>query len=126
MFACLYRRALKRFSHDYWFQLHTQDRPRLWKHPPAEMEKVVEVFNDDCLAHLHIPHVFAIPRLMTHLWRRKLSKDADVLFTIDMGPSSWPFSMHEPLIVLIVLSLDHVSNLICPWVLRGSSPALEV
>ena len=34
--------------------------------------------------------------------------------------------MHEPIIVLIVLPLAHVSNYRDPWVLRGSSPALEV
>ena len=34
--------------------------------------------------------------------------------------------MHEPLIVLIVLPLAHVSNYICTWVLLGSSPSLEV
>ena len=78
--------SLKRLSYDDWFQLHTQDRPRLFTPPPAAMETVVEVFNEDRLSHPHIPHVFAIPRLMTHLWRRQLSKDADVLFTINVGP----------------------------------------
>ena len=34
--------------------------------------------------------------------------------------------MHEPLIVLIVFPLAHVSNYRCPWVLRESSPSLEV
>ena len=34
--------------------------------------------------------------------------------------------MHEPLIVLIVLTLAHVSNYIGLWVLRGISPDLEV
>ena len=90
------------------------------------METVVEVFNEDCLAHPHTPHVFAIPRLMTHLWRWQLSKDVDVLFSINAGPSFWPRSMHEPLVVLIVLTLAHVSNYRGPWVLRGSPPDLEV
>ena len=94
--------------------------------PPTAMETVVEVFNEDSLAHHHIPHVFAIPRLMTHLQRRQLSKDVDVLFTINVGTYFWPSSMHEPLIVLIVLPLAHVSNYRGPWVLRGSPPALEV
>ena len=34
--------------------------------------------------------------------------------------------MHEPLIVLIVSPLDHVSNYRGPWVLRGSHASLEV
>ena len=81
--------ALNRLSPDDWFELHKKYRPRLWTPPPAEMETVVEVFNEERLVHPHIPHVFAIPHLMTHLWRRQLSKDADVLFTINMGPSFW-------------------------------------
>ena len=39
--------ALKKLSPDDWFQLNTQDRPRLWTDTPAEMEKVVELFNED-------------------------------------------------------------------------------
>ena len=69
-------RALKSLSPDDWFELHTEDRPIIWTPPPA--------------AHPHTPHVFAIPCLMTHLWRSQLSKGADVLFTIDVGPSFWP------------------------------------
>ena len=34
--------------------------------------------------------------------------------------------MHEPLIVLIVLPLSHVSNYRGPWVIRSSYPSLEV
>ena len=119
-------RALKNLAPDDWFQLHTQDRPRLWTPPTEAMETVVELFNEDCLAHPHIPHVFAIPRLMTHLCRKQSYNDTDVLFTINAGPYFWPCSMHEPLIVLIVLTLDHVSNYIGIWVLRGISPDLEV
>ena len=81
---------MNRLSPDYWFQLHIQDRPRLWTPPPAAMETVVEVFNEDCLEHVHTPHMFAIPRLMTNLWRRQLSKDADVLFTNNVGLYFFP------------------------------------
>ena len=119
-------RALKRLSPDDWFDMHTQDRPRLWTPPSSDMETVVEIFNEYRLAHSHIPHVFAIPRLMNHLQRRQLSKDADVLFTVNVVPYFWPCSMNEPLIMLIVLPLNHVSNCRGPWVLRGSYPSLEV
>ena len=77
---------MTRLSPDDWFQLHTQDKPRLRTPTPAAIETVAEVFSADYLAHPHIPHVFAIPCLMTHLWRRQLFKDADVLFTINVGP----------------------------------------
>ena len=52
--------ALKRLSPDDWFKLHTQDRPILWTPTPAAMETVLELFNEYCLAHPHILHVFAI------------------------------------------------------------------
>ena len=82
--------ALKRLSPDDWFELHTQEITRLWTHTQSAMETVVEVFNEYHLEHPHTPHVFAITCLMTHLWRSQLSKGADVLFTIDVGPSFWP------------------------------------
>ena len=110
---------------DDWFDLQTQDRPRLCTHPPTAMETLVEIFNEACLSHPHIPHIFDIPRLITHMWRRQLSKEADFLFNINVGPSFWPCFMHELLIVFIVLPLAHVSNYKSPWVLRESSPNLE-
>ena len=90
------------------------------------MDILVEVSNEDRLAQPHTPHMFAIPRLMNNLWRSQLSKDTEVLFTINVGPSCWTCSIHEPIIVLIFLPLDHVSNYRGPWVLRGISQALEV
>ena len=65
------------------------------------METVVDLFNEDFLEHFLTPHVIDIPSLMTHMWRRQLYKDVNVLFPINMGPSFWPCSMHEPLTVLI-------------------------
>ena len=63
---------------------------------------------------------------MTHLWRNQLSKDVDVLFTVNVGLYFWPCFMYETPIVLIILSLAHVSNYRGPWVLWGSSIAREV
>ena len=65
------RRALKKLVPGDWFQLLTQYRPRLWTPPPAVMETVVEVFNEDLLAHPNTPHVFDIPRLITRLQRKQ-------------------------------------------------------
>ena len=90
------------------------------------MATVVELFNEDRLVHPQIPHAFAVPRLMTHLWRKALSKDADVLFTVHVGAPFWPTPMHEPLIVLIVLPLSYDSMHRGPWTLRGSSQAIDL
>ena len=65
------RTLLKNLAPYDWFDLHTQEMPRLWTPPPAVMKNVVELFNEDFLAHPHIPHVFSITCLMTHLRRNK-------------------------------------------------------
>ena len=51
---------------DHWFELQKVSGPRLWMPPPAAMGTVLEVFNEDQLAHPWNPHVFVVPRLMTH------------------------------------------------------------
>eukprot|EP00956_Cyclotella_meneghiniana_P002842 scaffold3367_cov32-Cyclotella_meneghiniana.AAC.1 len=106
-----------------WFELRKVVGPRLWIPPPAAMETVIERFNEDRLVRPHLPHVFVVPRLMTHLWRKQLSKDADVIFTVESGPEFWPREMHEPLIVLIVLPLTPVSDYRGPWLLKGTDAA---
>ncbi|KAL7525365.1 hypothetical protein ACHAXR_000975, partial [Thalassiosira sp. AJA248-18] len=56
------KKKLKMLSPQDWFLRHECEEPRLWCPPPAAMETVVELFNEDRLAHPKIPHVFAIPR----------------------------------------------------------------
>jgi len=106
-----------------WFDLHNNSEPRLWIPPPAAMETVVELFNEDRLAHPHIPHVFAVPSLMTHVWRKALSKDADIMFSVKPGAPFWTSNMHEPLVILIVLPLTHVADYHGPWIRRKSASA---
>jgi hypothetical protein len=49
------------------FKLRDFKAARLWMLPPSAMEVVLELLCEDCLAHPQWPHVFVIPRLMTHL-----------------------------------------------------------
>ena len=49
------------------------------------MVTALEVFNEDIITHPWNPHVFVVPRLMTHMWRKSPSKDADVMFTVQVG-----------------------------------------
>ena len=103
-----------------WFSTYEFEEPRLWSPPPAAMETVVELFNEDRLAHPQIPHVFVLPRLMTHLWRKQLRRDADLMFEVAPGSPFWPKCMHEPLLVLIVLPIGFVPDYRGPWTLQGS------
>ena len=82
--------------------------PRLWELPPAAMEPIMEVFNEDRMAHPCRAHVFMVPRLMTHLWRKQLGKDTDLLMTIAAGDHFWEKSQHEPLILTIILPFAYV------------------
>jgi len=63
----------------------------------------------------HLTHVFAVPRLMTHLWRKQLFKDADLKFYVKAGAPFWPCSMHEPLTVVVVLPLAYTPSYSGPW-----------
>ena len=117
---------LRKLDPEDWFLLHTFKDPRLWSPPPAAMETVLELFNEDHLVNPQIPHVFLVPCLMTHLWCKQLSKDADVLITLDSGNPSWPREMHEPLLLLIVLPLSHVPSYSGPWVAKGTEPATRL
>ena len=62
---------------------------------------------------------------MTHLWRKQLSKDADLIFSVPCGPTFWPQSMHEPLVILIVLPLHHVNRYQGPWLVKATDAAVR-
>ena len=117
---------LRLMSPGDWFSTYDISEPRLWSPPPSAMETVVELFNEDRLVNPHIPHVFVLPRLMTHLWRKQLRKDADLMFEVAPGSPFWPKCMHEPLIVLIVLPIGFVPHYRGPWSLQGSGLTLEL
>jgi hypothetical protein len=104
---------------EMWFELRDLAAPRLWMPPPAAMEVVMEMFNEDRIAHPHIPHVFVIPRLMTNTWRKNLGKDADLLFTVPPKVDFWDASQHEPLILAIVLPFSYTPNYSGPWVAKS-------
>lgn len=102
-----------------WFRLHEIPGHRLWIPPPAAMETVMELFADDHLVNPHLAHVFVVPRLMTHLWRKHLFKDSDLSFYVHRGAPFWPLNMHEPLTVVIILPLGHTPHHRGPWTVRG-------
>jgi hypothetical protein len=115
---------LKCLTPEDWFQLGQVDGPRLWIPPPAAITAVLEMFNEDRMIRPYLPHVFVIPRLMTHVWRKQLTKDADVVFSIPPGLKFWPAEMHEPLVVHIVFPLTHVSSYQGPWLVKGTPDAI--
>eukprot|EP00985_Skeletonema_marinoi_P028317 scaffold24532_cov80-Skeletonema_marinoi.AAC.2 len=118
--------TLAHLTKEDWFNLHETPGHRLWIPPPAAMSTVMEVFAEDHLVNPHLAHVFVIPRLMTHLWRKHLFKDADLKFYVQAGAPFWPRSMHEPLTVVVVLPLAHVPKYRGPWTIRGRPETKQV
>ena len=53
------------------------------------MEVALELLCKDRLTHPQWPHVFVVSHLMTHLWRKDLMKNADLLFTVPAQVLFW-------------------------------------
>ena len=56
---------------------------------------------------------------MTHLQRRYLGKNADILMTITTRDHFCEKSQHKPPILTIILPVAHVENCRGPWIARG-------
>ena len=110
---------LHQLTTEDWFRLPLIMGPRLWVPAPTAMG-AVSCFTEDRIARPHFPHIFIKPHLMTHLWRKQLGKDADVVLTFQSGSEFWPRDMFEPLIILIVFPIVHVENYRGPWVAKGT------
>ena len=108
------------------FELKDMEAVQVWVMAPTVMETALELFGDDRLAHPRWPHVFVIPRLMTHMWRRNLGKDVDVLFTVPVGVPFWTAEQFEPLIVAIVSPLSPVPRYSGPWLVKGTDEGAQL
>jgi len=117
---------LTQVTKDTMFELRDLKATRLWMLPPSAVEVALELLCEDHLTHPQWPHVFVIPRLMTHLWLwcKDRTKNADLLFTVPAQVPFWTARQFEPLIVAIVLPLMHVPSYTGPgWsgeLTRGS------
>ncbi len=111
---------LQEIGPDNMFELKEVKAARLWMLPPMAMEVATELLWEDKLAHPQWPHVFCVPHLMTHMWRRDLGKNAVVLFLVPAGVPFWGAAQFEPLIVAIIFPLSHVSNYTEPWSIKGT------
>jgi hypothetical protein len=112
---------LTQVTKDNMFELRDLKAARLWMLPPSAMEVALELLCEDRLAHPQWPHVFVVPRLMTHMWRKDLMKNADLLLTVPAQVPFWTAGQFEPLIVAIVLPLMHVPSYTGPWLVWGTN-----
>jgi hypothetical protein len=100
------------------------DSVLLWTPAPAAANAAVEQLSFSRLKRPCLTHVFVVPRLMTHLWRKQLFKLADLVFSMPAGfrLDTWPSNMFEPLIVGVILPYLPAF----PWSRRHTDSVLEV
>ena len=95
-------RELEFLTPDEWFSGTRGEGAYVWAPPPAAASVAVEMFAEARHKRPAGAHLLVIPRLMTSMWRKQCSKDADLIFEIPVGTSMWPASQHETLIVFVI------------------------
>ena len=95
----------------------------MWAPPPVAASVAVEMFAEARHKRPAGAHLLVIPRLMTSMWRKQLSKDADLIFEIPVGTLMWPASQHEPLIVFVIFPFAHKTRLKGQWLVKGTRQA---
>jgi hypothetical protein len=111
-------KQVKALSPTEWCQPHPSGGTCVWMPPPAAASTAVEWLGQSTHKRPDSVHIVLVPRLMTALWRKTLSKTSDLLFTIPLESKAlWPKENHEPLICAVCLPLSQES----PWRHRGSA-----
>ena len=106
-----------------WIPNHAKNgQTYLWMPPPV----IADVALEECMKAVHkrtdAVHIFAIPRLFTPRWTRAFHKLCDFQFSVPVGSTHWPASMHEPLWIGISLPIVNKS----PWTLRRTPLLVEL
>ncbi len=106
-----------------WILTETGDTWVLWSPPPAIANIAVDELLLSRHKHTNINHLFIVPRLSTHTWRKKLHKVCDLVFEVPAGCRAfWPSLEHEPLIIGLTLRFVHCS----PWQLKQAQQLLDL
>ena len=95
----------------------------VWSPAPAAAQFAVEQLREARNKRTSSLHVVVIPRLFTSIWRRQLTRVADVFVTLPFINGVWSKSeQHEPLTLAFVFPFLNYS----PWQLKRSRAFLEV
>jgi hypothetical protein len=102
-----------------WCDPHPSGGTYVWIPPPAAAFHAVEWLAQQSIhKRPDSVHVMLVPRLVTNLWRKRLSKTSDLLFTIPLESKVvWKKENHEPLICALCLPLSQASS----WSHRGTA-----
>jgi hypothetical protein len=95
----------------------------IWLVPaPTAMDAVIDQFCDALHKRPNCFHVFAIPLLMTNIWRKRLLKATGVYFVLKAESMIWNDSQYEPLGIFISLPLSRHE----PWRIRRTKPVVDI
>ena len=72
-----------------WFEEEKIGYNLLWDPSLTAIETTLYLFLEDRLKRPYKTNLFMSPQLMILLWRRKMVKEADLLFTIPVGIPFW-------------------------------------
>jgi len=93
-------------SPEGWYTTALEGGNCIWMVPPAAGDVVYELVDKARLRHPTSMHVILIPRLLTGMWRRLMTRRTDCYMKIDW-PEVWPMSTHfEPLLIFITLPFN--------------------
>jgi len=106
-----------------WMPHESAETWFLWAPAPAAALTALHEFGISRHKRPHLAHVFICPRLFTQKWRKRLHNLADIVLELPAGRRPhWPSSMHEPIIIALILPFSTVF----PWQLRQSKPLLDL
>ena len=107
---------MKILSPTEWCDPHPSGGTYVWMPPPAAAPAAIEWLGHSIHKRPDSVHIVLVPRLMTALWQKRLSKTSDLLFTIPVvSKVVWPLENHEPLMCAVCSPLSRDS----PWRHRG-------
>ena len=95
----------------------------VWSPAPAEGQFAIEQLRDTRNKRTESLHIVVIPRLFTSIWRRQLTRVADLFITLPFIPGIWSKeSQHEPLTLAFIFPFLHIS----PWQIKRAPAFLEM
>lgn len=102
-------------QNNVWIPIHKVGL-HLWAPPPAAADVALQELGKARHKDVESTHIFVCPDTMMPRWRHYVYKVSDFVTRIPAGSNFWPKSMHEPLIVALVLPFTRHR----PWELRGT------
>jgi hypothetical protein len=116
-------KSVKVLSPTEWCDPHPSGETYVWAPPPAAARAAIEWLAQSIQKRPESVHIVLVPRLLTALWRKRLGKTSDLLFTVPLESKVvWKRENHEPLMCAVCLPLSKDS----PWSHRGTSRIKKV